>query len=295
MSIQLNNFLNNYITDDVGIATHCTSVDKDPKKQIHYSIPEDKTMEFYDIYSNAYTQNPDLYMGEIQKDYGPIIIDIDLKYKPEENQMLSDVSLPKTRKYDTILEKIIKIYIKIISKYLYLKIDNIKCFVLEKKEPFWYEERNMFSDGLHMVFPYICIPAYFQKFIRIEFIKIAKEIELFNNLNLLNNLYGIVDYHIISDISWRMYGSKKYGTNYPYLLTKIYNNNLDLLDITKYKFSVLVHLLSIRKFSKNNITGLNAEFIEKFSNINTNTNMNTNIIILCIILIIFYIYYSRFT
>ena len=303
MSIELNTFLDDYITDDKFNATHCTSIDTN-NGQIYYNIPNNKVLEFYSIYNNAYIQNVDLYMGEIHKDYGPILIDIDFKYKSDEDNLHSDIIINKLRKYDvlfsgndTITMMIVKIYMKIIKKYLHVEKKNIQCFVLEKKEPYWNDEKNIFSDGLHLIFPFICIPVYFQKFIRVKFIKYAKEINLFNNLNLVymaNTIVDqVIDRHTISDINWRLYGSKKFGSNYPYLLSKIYNNNLELLSINEYESFDLIYLLSIRKFSQNSITELNNKFIENFSisnnKIPNHNKIYTLVVIFCIIIFFIYI------
>jgi hypothetical protein len=235
-------------------------------------------MEFYYYYNIALLENNDLYLGQNSKNFGPVIIDIDLKYE-------SNIYSSNNRIYDSILEKIVEIYIKLLNKYLKIDKSKLQCFVLEKKEPFWKEEKKYFSDGLHIIFPFICIPTYFQKYIRIKFIKEAKKNNLFDNLPLLQNIYSIVDEKIIEDINWRMYGSKKFGTTYPYLLTKIYDYKLNQLDINKYNSFDLIYILSIQKYKKNNINNLNEHF-----NSNENNIFIKFVIFSYILILIFFIY-----
>ena len=278
MNSQLSDFLNKYITDDKINYTHCNSISYGIDNDIYYIIPDNKMMEFYYYYNIALLENNDLYLGQNSKNFGPVIIDIDLKYE-------SNIYSSNNRIYDSILEKIVEIYIKLLNKYLKIDKSKLQCFVLEKKEPFWKEEKKYFSDGLHIIFPFICIPTYFQKYIRIKFIKEAKKNNLFDNLPLLQNIYSIVDEKIIEDINWRMYGSKKFGTTYPYLLTKIYDYKLNQLDINKYNSFDLIYILSIQKYKKNNINNLNEHF-----NSNENNIFIKFVIFSYILILIFFIY-----
>jgi hypothetical protein len=235
-------------------------------------------MEFYNLYNIALLQNNNLYMGQNTKNYGPVIIDIDLKYNSE---------IYTNRIYDQILLQIVEIYIKLLDKYLNVDQSKLQCFVLEKKEPFWCEEKQYFSDGLHLIFPFICIQTYFQKFIRIKFIKETKRIKLFESLPLIKNINSIVDENIIENVSWRMYGSKKFNTTYPYLLSQIYDYNLNKLNISKYNTFDLIYLLNTQKFNKNNINSLKEHFA--YNNNNKIIKLHYYFFII-VILIIFFIY-----
>ena len=148
--------------------------------------------------------------------------------------------------------------------------DKLQCFLLEKKEPTIYE--NIYKDGIHLIFPFICIPYYFQEYIRNKFINIAIDIKLFNELYHLNNIFSIYDnIYKYPTPPWFLYGSSKTNHYNPYLLTKIYTSNLELLNIQKYTVLNLIYLLSIRKYKENNINLLKYEFIN--NNIN-NTYKN---------------------
>jgi len=274
MSNELNNFLEKYKTNDL---KNCTHITYDTK--ITYLIPDNHINIFYNLYNNALLNNTKLHIQEISKQYGPIIIDIDMQYDKKINNRI----------YTNIIEKIIQIYIQLIQKYINVNTDKLQCFLLEKKEPTFYE--GIYKDGIHLIFPYICIPYYFQEYLRNKFINIAIDMKLFDESYNFNNIFSTLDnIYNYPRPPWFLYGSSK--TNYynPYLLTKIYTSNLQLLNIKQYSVLNLIYLLSIRKYNENNINSLKYEFTNNKNIDNTYINYYWYFFISLYILIVIHIY-----
>ena len=131
--------------------------------------------------------------------------------------------------------------------------------------------------------PYICLTKENQKFIRL------KAIEEIAKLNIIDDtlLERVFDHHVI-DITWTVYGCKNQNKNL-YLLTKIYDNNLNLIDITQYSLKDLMDVLNITKFSEDEINQLKIDTfnnIELFNNLSNTTN-NTKLYTIFFILLLF--------
>ena len=206
-----------------------------------FFIDEKENTQFFRLYRNALDSNVDLHLTEKHKSYGPIVVDIDMKYK----EALSE------RIYSNVLIEIVRIYIQVITKYLIVKDEDFKCFVFEKSMP--TEKEDTFKDGIHLMFPYICAINQLQHLMRRDFINQLNGLNLFEKLPLTNEIDDIVDKAVIEANNWLMYGSMK--PNSPrYSLTKIYNRELDDVDIDEFSKGDLVEICSIRKFSENKLT-----------------------------------------
>jgi P4 family phage/plasmid primase-like protien len=207
---------------------------------VFYIDDKDNT-KFYRLYRNALDANVNVHLTEKHKQYGPIVIDIDMKYK----------DALESRIYSTILIELVRLYINVIDKYLVVKDEDFMAFVFEKNKP--TEKETEFKDGIHIMFPYICTINQLQHIMRKDFINQINGLDLFGKLPLTNEVDDVVDKAVIEANNWLMYGSMK--PNSPrYLLTQIYNRELEPQDISEYRQDDLIEVCSIRKFDEYKLT-----------------------------------------
>ena len=214
-----------------------------------YSIDDNDMITFYNLYNKTLIEGFNLHMLESPKEQGPIIIDIDFKYelfKNSESRIYTD--------YD--INNIIKYYTENINKYIILndeENENCIAYILEKNKPKLLNElENKFEykDGIHIIFPNLCVSTNTQLLIRLNTIEQMRENNELKHLGLTNDIEDIFDINVIGRNCWLLYGSTKTdeeGNNYK--LTKILNNDLNDSEIKEDVYE-LTSLLSIRKFNK---------------------------------------------
>ena len=206
-----------------------------------FNIEEKDNTKFFRLYRNALESGADLHLTEKHRAYGPIVVDIDMKY----------TNLMNDRIYKNILIEIVRTYIKVITKYLVVKNQELVCYVFEKNMA--TQKESEYKDGIHLMFPHICAINQLQHLMRKDFINQANGLCLFDKLPLTNDIEDVVDKAVIEANNWLLYGSMK--PNSPkYVLTRIYNKDLDSLEIDEYGQGELVEICSIRKFNENNVT-----------------------------------------
>ncbi len=197
----------------------------------------------------AYEKKMYFSIAEKLKDYGPIMVDIDLRL-PKESEEEDEEHL-----YDEdMVIKIVDIYREAMRKYLMVKDNEIQCFVFEKKQS--SEKNGERADGVHLIFPYIVADIKVRHLIFKYAYDKCMEDDLFSSFS---NFSSVLDDKIVSTNPWLMYGcSKPNGT--PYKLTKIYDSINEMIDIkTVGDTYELTRLLSLRdsRWSEDNMTPLN--------------------------------------
>ena len=227
-----------------------------------FSIDDNDMITFYNLYNKVYLDGYNLHMLESPKEFGPIVIDIDFKYelfKNSQKRIYTDYDINNIIKYYT--NSILK-YIKLDEEYS----ENYNVYVLEKKTPriiTELEDKNEYKDGLHLIFPNLCISVDTQLLIRLDVIEKLKENNELNHLGLSNNIEDVFDINVIGRNSWLLYGSsKKDDEEDKYKLTKILNN--DSMDSeVREDIHELTSLLSIRKYTIENITKFTENYDEE--------------------------------
>jgi len=209
-----------------------------------FFIEDKENTKFYRLYRNALDENADIHLTEKHKPYGPIVVDIDMKYT---------IELPtnNTRIYSNIVIELVRIYIQVIQKYLIVKDEDMLAFIFEKSAP--TQKENEYKDGIHIMFPNICAINQLQHIMRKDFINQINALDLFKKLPLINDVDDIVDKAVVEANNWLMYGSKKPNSN-KYVLSRVYNKELEQQDINEYSQGDLLEICSIRKFDEKNIT-----------------------------------------
>ena len=214
-------------------------------------VSEDNLNLFKLYYENSIKENTTLHILEKHKNnYGPIIVDIDIKYNNDERVY---------KKNDILC--VIKNYNKIISKYLKIDLETNYSFVCEKNNPS-ISNGDTYKDGFHIMYPNIWVNFDLQYIIRDEVVKIFEKNNYFEHLNILNDYYDIFDIKVIEDNGWFLYGSGKPNSD-KYNLTNIYNFKLEKYDINNViNNSSLIDVLSIRSRNKDDLSQLNNNYTQ---------------------------------
>lgn len=188
-----------------------------------FLIEDSDKRKFYCLYNQHRINNENLSILEIQKnDEIPILVDIDLNKKLEENfekqklYLLKDVNF-LVNVFQLVLKKIIK----------NLNEDHLTCFLFEK-EPYLCEKNNIkiIKNGFHIQFPKIFMSKKEQELVLYPMVKD----ELSNNL--CNISVDAIDDGIVKGkgTPWFLYGSGKGKKYKPYMLTKAFNKYGEIVD-----------------------------------------------------------------
>lgn len=187
-----------------------------------FNLDKKARKEFNKLYIEAVEYGAIFSIAEKPKDYGPLLIDIDLEL-PIDNYDKN------TRLYnDNIIIEIIDTYKKAITKYLDLNNQDFEVALIEKEAP--TKKATLVKDGFHLIFYNICANYKIRHIIREEVIKLLENSDIFNGF--INTVDKIVDKAVVSTNCWLMYGSKK-NDGYLYKLTKILSMNNEELEISK--------------------------------------------------------------
>lgn len=218
------------------------------------NILDDQMDNFFNIYSDAIYAGKRINVMERHGEIGPIALDLDFRYL---KKLVDD---KHCRCYTTsTITKCITLYNEIIEKYLDVTDKNMTAYVMEKKSP--TIRTNVYADGIHIMYPEICVRNSTQLSMRKDFIRKLSEEKVFAGMLLVTDV--LTENHIDN---WLLYGSSGVGCE-PYELTGVYEklnssngpgiyNVINLRFIgkridgkfTKSTINHLVRYLSIRKF-----------------------------------------------
>ena len=187
-----------------------------------FYIKDDKIENFYKIYTEAAEKKYKLSIAEKPKDYGPILIDIDLKI--DKNKYVDG-----TRLYnDEMIKLVIDTYRQALNNYLDLSEEEISVSLFEKSKP--TKIKDYIKDGFHLIFAGINIHYKLRYVIRNYVIELLKDNETFKNFN--ESIYKIFDLAVIYTNCWLLPFSKK-PDGHQYKLKYIYDHNNEPINITK--------------------------------------------------------------
>lgn len=204
-------------------------------------VPDEALPKFYKLYRKMMKLGIPMHFTEKHKDFGPIVIDLDLKFDKKKKKRLYT---------EEMIEKIVQAFHNKIREYIDIDHDKLIAFVFEKKEPVLKKEKM--ADGLHILYPLICLKPDIQQLITEEVRDEAEENNIFEDLPLVNTMKEVFDLSIIDKTNWMIYGSYK-PDGLPYLLTRIYAHDMSNIDPSKYDKKDLPTFLSIRKFCEEEI------------------------------------------
>jgi len=217
-----------------------------------YYIDNHELDHFYDLYS-ACAGKIKLYIAEKAMDIGKLMIDIDFKQSTADRQYSFHDICGLLNIINTIIREID------------LSV-NLDAAILIKENP--APSGVIFKDGIHIIYDQFVASSDVRKEITYRAIKKAKEVKLFGNLTLLNNIEDIIDQAIINN-SMLLYGSSKFGTE-PYKYAFHISSNLTVDN--KFIFvnqKEITKRLSIYSYRPSYILDLNIPKIEKHFPIKT--------------------------
>jgi P4 family phage/plasmid primase-like protien len=177
--------------------------------------------KFRKLYSEAIDYGVEFHIAEKLKDYGPLLIDIDLEIP------LDDYNDGRLYNNKMILE-IISNYREAIKEYLDVTESDVEASVFEKPNP--TKKSTVIKDGFHIIFSNICTHYKVRHLIRNSVIKKLSDDDMFNCYT--KPIKDIIDKAVVSTNPWLMYGSRK-KDGYLYNLTKIINFENNELCIDK--------------------------------------------------------------
>lgn len=180
-----------------------------------YDIPAEKYSELYQLcYQQAFVTRKPVHLIERWTDPSILKIDLDFEFP---------TGSPGRVYTENNLKDFIQSYNKLLLEYTDVTPECLHAYVFERTKG--YRDKGKLKDGVHIMYPEIVLSAKIQHFLRDKFL--AKSIHVFDQMGLENRKYqDVFDKSIISSNGWMMYGSTK-SAREPYLLTKIYDLQLE--------------------------------------------------------------------
>jgi P4 family phage/plasmid primase-like protien len=157
--------------------------------------------EFFNLYTDSVERGDKLYLTEKPGKQFPMLIDLDFRFPADKTE----------RQYTLeMLKGIVKIYVSAASKYVDLASSEHDIVIMEKPAPVPDKKKNLIKDGVHIVIPTIATTKFVQQAIRTscleEIGKILRPLECSNTVD------DIVDFAVIDNNNWFLYGSTKPGS-----------------------------------------------------------------------------------
>lgn len=227
MTTQLKSFLS---TRKVACGSEFTHAALGLNKGSYY-IPSDDEEEFLALYYDALEKGADLDIVERHRDQSPILIDLDFRQDTE------------ARRYT---DEMIVGFLSVLKEQImeYTEAHDIKFFVLEKGiEARLDKKSGGYKDGIHVVCPDVVTKPEVQYIIRNNIIE--KSMQGIFGDTFTNSYADIYDEAVIYRNGWFMFGSKKPDEEYPWVVTKVYNTDLEEVD-NVHSDQELLSVLSIR-------------------------------------------------
>lgn len=189
-----------------------------------------------------------LYMTEKQKKVGPLFVDYDFRFNE------------KSRQYSSKnIKDITEVYMNLILKYMDIKdIGELKAYVTEKEKPTYDDKKNNYKDGFHVVFP-LPFDVTTRFLIHEEAKEIIKDSDILEDIPYINELDDVIDESVVMRNGWLMYGSKK-PEKTPYMLTKIYDKDMNIISRSSFSKDELVVLFAARRHDEDESLELKDEF-----------------------------------
>lgn len=198
----------------------------------HFYISEQLYPEFIEKYTNAIKDGNVYTLAEKLSRTTPFYLDLDFKNKTQE------------RKYnDTFLLSLLAEVWKLFQKFL--KVDELEeihkhAWIYEKDEPVYDKAKNLYKDGIHIVFPYIVVNDFIIQKMMEELISIVESEQLITWEDELQAKL-MFDMQVKA---WLLYGSTKPG-NLQYKLTRCYVPKTHKFSEHKFSIDHIIHTSSM--------------------------------------------------
>ena len=209
---------------DGRISTHQSMGNVKANYYFHRQVMED----FFELYSENINKDKDLIelgIAESPKDqyYIPVLVDIDLKLEEDDAKDIGKFYNEEN------IKSVIRIYHQVFDDIIDNITDNNKICVLLEKNPYKVVkgQTTYVKNGFHLHFPYTFMNKNDQKnhlFPRVT--ELIKQSNIFKHL--MEDSSKPLDNGYLNS-PWLLYGSRKENSE-PYLLTKIYDSELNEFD-----------------------------------------------------------------
>lgn len=229
MTTELTNFLKTYVsTGEKSADGHALYTHTSMQPKCSYVVPDDKREELHRLIAQSILKKKPVYLTEKTLPVKPITIDIDLRYPMDVTQRQHN---------EGHIKALLKLYSEAIITYVDLPEDKaLDAYVFERNFP--YPSNGNIKDGLHIMYPQVCVSTDLQHVIRNH---IIKGLDLFLNnpkigkLPVKNTPEDIVDSAVVDRNPWTMFGCQK-PTIRPYALRKVYrlNNSGDEMEFEEH-------------------------------------------------------------
>lgn len=187
-----------------------------------FMLDKKQIKEFNKLYSEAIEYGVTFNIAEKPKDYGPLIIDIDLELPIEDYK-------EDSRLYNNeMIFEIINSYRIVSKQYLDLESKEIVASVFEKPKP--TKKILTVKDGVHIIFHGITAHFKLRYLIRNNVVKMLTDNKLFKGFT--KSINDIIDKAVVNTNCWLLTGSKKKDGQL-YELKTIYDDQDNIIDITK--------------------------------------------------------------
>lgn len=217
----------------------------------NFKLDKEQHKEFMKLYIKEIKQGRELNVLETPKEYGPIVIDIDIKKKDTSANRLYD---------NKLIKKIVKIYNSEINKIIDDDVE-VKYYILEKEQPTIKNDEK--KDGFHIFVNGLCLNFNIRTYLWEQVVKKVDELELFDE-----SADKIIDKAVVKSNGWFLYGSCKPGAK-PYRLTGYYESNLEYESISieeeKENLEKLIKGFAYFYYNENKKTPINGELINKLN------------------------------
>jgi hypothetical protein len=190
-----------------------------------FNLDKHQIKEFTKIYAEAVDNGAILSIGEKPKDYGPLLIDIDMDMQQKDcnGERLYYYSGQRLYNNDMIYE-IIDAYRTASTDYLNLSNEELAVSLFEKPKP--CTKKDKIKDGFHLIFQGIVAHYKLRYLIREKVVKLLSDSPTFKNYCLDK----LIDKQVVHTNCWLLPGSKK-PDGQLYQLKCIYDQNNQTIDI----------------------------------------------------------------
>ena len=183
----------------------------------NFYLDEKDYKKFIKLYSEAVENGCVFSIAEKPKDYGPLLIDLDIEIFKEDYK--------GERLYNKeMIFLIIDADREAAAQYLNLTNEKLAASVFEKPEP--TIKTDKIKDGVHIIFHGVVVHYKLRYLIRDKVVKLLNGLEPFQKYNVEK----LLDKQVIHTNCWLLNGSKK-PDGQLYQLKKIYDENNEEIEI----------------------------------------------------------------
>jgi len=217
--------LRKYYVDGI-FHTHVSLIQ--PKGRYQFNRPG--LEEFWGLYNQLIHGNKDAVIGIAEKPqhYLPVIVDVDIKIKDEGEEIGEKLYTEQQ------VKDVIQVYQSVLRKIVEDCTDfKLTCVLLEKDlYTITKNEVTYLKHGFHLHFPYCFLNKVDQEVHLIPRVQeMLNEMKSFENLGFENS--GDVIDKACCSVPWLLYGSRKSESAHPYLVTKVFDSEMEEMSLEK--------------------------------------------------------------